>query len=332
MVNRILTDADTFAFARNAAYQMNASIYEIQYEDISLAGLVPINTNFGEWAPGYGQLIGDMTGQAEWQSTYAKDVPLADVNTDSVMAPLDEYAIGYQWNVGEVQKAALYGFNLPDRRARAARRGADQFQYDLAMIGSAVKGWTGLTNNANVTPVAAPATGDAAPTSAWVLNTGVGNKTPAEIVAELNGLLMGPASVAGTPGALLSNRIALPAVAFRYIATTPYGVDAPGDTILTYFQRVNLYTQRTNQPVEVVELPMLATAATVGIAGGGRAIAWRNSADVLELPVAMPFRFFPIYQDGPFNFTVPGLSRVGQLDVKLPGAIRYLDGITDVPA
>lgn len=325
-------DAATFAFAVNAAYELNAQIYEIVYEDISLAGLVPINTNFAEWSPGYAQLTGDMTGKAEWQTTYAKDVPLADTNIGLVQAPFDEYAIGYQWNLGEVQKAQRFGISLQDRRARAARRGADQFQYDIAMLGDAVKGWTGLLNNALVTPMASPATGSAAPNSAWVLNTGAGNKTPAQIVSELNMLLMGPASVSGTPGDLLSNRVALPALVYRYIAATPFGVDAPGETILSYFLRTNLYTLRTNQPITVVELPALATAATTVIAGGGRAIAWRNTADVLELPVPHPYRFYPLYQDGPFNFVVPGLARVGELDVKLPGAVRYLDGVSPIPA
>lgn len=332
MAEKMLVDAATLNFAVNASYELNARIYETVYEDISLAGLVPINTNYAEWSPGYAQLIGDSAGQAEWQSTYAKDVPLADIDLRAVQAPFDEYAIGYQWNIGEVQKAQRFGINLSDRRAAAARRGADQFMYDKALVGDAQKGWTGLINNALVTPVASPATGTGAPNSAWVLNTGEGNKTPAQIVGELNGLLMGPASVAGTPGDLLSNRIALPAIAYRYIAVTPYGVDAPGDTILTYFLKTNLYTLRTGQAISVVELPSLATAATVGVAGGGRAIAWRNEERVLELPVPHMFRFYPLYQDGPFNFTVPGLARIGQLDVKLPGAVRYLDGITPIPA
>ena len=319
-----MSDADTLAFAVNRAYEVNTQVYETVYEDVSLAGLIPINNSYDEWSVGYGQVIGTQTGKARWQSTYAKDVPLADVGTDMVTAAFDEYAIGYQWNLGEIQKAARYGFALDTRRAAAARRGADEFRFDIAMIGSAEKGWTGLINNAAVTPVAAG--------SAWVSNAGVGIATPEAIVADLNSLVVGPASVAGTPGSLLSNRIALPALAYRHIATTPFGVTSPNETILSYFLKQNLYTLRTGQPVEVVEIPQLATVATVGINGGGRAIAWRNEANVLELPEPMPFRFLPLYQDGVFNYVVPGLARVGELDLRLPGAVRYLDGVTQVPA
>lgn len=324
MSKQFMSDADTLAFAINSAYTVNTQVYETIYQDVSLDGLVPVNTSYDEWSVGYAQLIGTQVGKARWQTTYAKDVPLADVGTDFVTATFDEYAIGYQWNIGEIQKAARYGFQLDTRRAAAARRGADEFQFDIAMIGSVDKGWTGLTNSSLVTPVAAA--------SAWVSNVGVGLATPEQIVADLNNLVVGPVSVAGTPGALLSNRIALPALAYRHIATTPYGVTSPNETILSYFLKQNLYTLRTGQAVDVVEIPQLATAATVGIAGGGRAIAWRNEANVLELPVPMPFRFLPLYQDGPFNFQVPGLARIGQLDLRLPGAVRYLDGVTPVPA
>lgn len=324
MPQNTMFDADTLAYAINQSYRINTQVYETVYEDVSLTGLVPINTSYDEWEIGYAQLIGTSTGKARWQSTYAKDVPLADVGTSSVFGTFDEYAIGYQFNIGEVQKAARYGVQLDTRRAAAARRGADEFQFDVAMIGSVDKGWTGLLNNAAVTPVASA--------GAWVSNAGVGLATPEQIVADLNNMVVGPASVAGTPGALLSNRIGLPALAYRHIATTPYGVTSPNETILSYFLKQNLYTLRTGQNIEIVEIPQLATAATVGIAGGGRAIAWRNESNVLELPVPHPFRFYPLVTDGPFNTIVPGLARVGQLDLRLPGAVRYLDGITQVPA
>lgn len=331
MPERHFNDADVLSYATEQSYEISTSVYETIYEDISLAGLVPITTDFDEWSPGYGQLIGSMTGKADWQTTHAKDIPLADVGLDLVTAPFDEYSIGYQWTVGEIQKALRYGISLSDRRAAAARRGADEFQYDLAMTGTTRKGWTGLLNNALVTPMPSEANGSTGPTTAWVLADGSGNKTPEQIVAELNKLLMGPPSVAKTPGDLLSNRIALPALAYRYISTTPYGVTSPGDTIMTYFMRTNLYTMRTGQPIQIIELPQLATMASAVIVGGGRAISWRFDTSVMELPVPHAYRFYPVYQDGPFHYTVPGLARVGQLDLKLPGAVRYLDGITPVP-
>lgn len=310
-------DASLFTFAQQQTYVLNTQVYQTIYEDIVYRDLVPINTAYPEWAAGYTQLIGGMVGQAEWQSGYAKDVPHADVNLTSVSAPFDMYAIGYKWNIEELGVATYANYPLTANKANAARRGSEEFAQALTLYGSAAKGWTGLINNALVTPVAAGGLWSAA--------------TPTQIIAQLNALLLGPASSAGTPGATLSNTILLPPAAYRLIAGTYVGVDSPGDTILSLFLRTNLYTARTGQPITVREVPQLATAATVGVAGGGRAIAYRNSAEVVELPMPMPYRFLDVARSGPLQYEVPGISRVGQLDIKIPGAFRYLDGITAVP-
>ena len=283
-----INDADfVLGFARQQSHILNARVYEIEYQEMDYGVLIPVNRNIPEWASGMDTLVMDKVGEAKFQSTYAKDVPLADVNLNMVSSTFAEYAVGYQWNIGEVGKAAFSNFPLSARRAEAARFAAEVFVWETALIGSNLKGWTGLVNNAAVTPVAASATGTASPNTAWVLNDGTGNKTPEEIVADINNALIGPVNIGtGIQTSILA------------------------DTIL---------------------LPALATAATVGVAGGGRMVAYRNTADVLELPMPMDYRFFPLYQDGPFNFTVPGMGRIGQLDVKKPG-IRYLDGITPIPA
>jgi hypothetical protein len=321
-----------FAFARNQSNVLNAQVYEIEYPEMDYASLIPVNTNIPEWASGQDTLVMDKVGEAKWQSTYAKDVPLADVTLNMVSSQFAEYAVGYQWNIGEINKARVAGFPLTTRRAEAARYAAEVFVWETALIGAQVKGWTGLINNAAVTPVAAAANGSNAPTTAWVLNNGTLNKTPEEIVADINNAIMGPVNnTIGIIGNLLADTILLPPLAMKVIEETPFGITAPNETIASYVQTRNPYTRRTGRPLTIRELPALATAATVGVAGGGRLVAYRNDPTVLELPMPMPFRFWPIYQDGPFNFVVPGLGRLGQLDVKKPG-IRYLDGITPVPA
>lgn len=319
------------SFARQQSHVLNARVYEIEYEEMDYRALIPINTNIPEWAAGMDTLVADKVGEAKWQSTFAKDVPLADVTLNMVSTTFSEYAVGYQWNVGELNKAQFSGFPLTARRAEAARFAAEIFVWETALIGASLKGWTGLINHASVVPQPAASVGTAAPNTAWVLNDGTGNKTPEQIVADINNAIMGPANTGnGIINALLADTVLLPPLAMKHIEETPYGVTAPNETIASYVQTRNAYTRRTGRPLTLRELPALSRAATVGVAGGGRLVAYRNSENVLELPMPMAYRFWPIYQDGPFNFTVPGMGRIGQLDVKRPG-IRYLDGITPVP-
>lgn len=319
------------AFAQEAAARLNAVLYATEYPEMDIASLVPINTNYDEWATISFSGITDRTGRAEWQSTFAKDVPMVDVSVSYEANGFDEYAVGYQWNVGEIEKARRNNFPLQNLRASAGYEAANLFVYERGLIGDTVKGWGGLINHPQAQVIPAASTGTSSPTTAWVLNDGTGNKTPEEIMADINALIMGPQNSAiGLISNLLIDTILLPPAAYNYIAITPYGITAPGKSILQVILETNVYTTRTQQPLTIRELPPLSSAATVGEAGGGRAVGYVNRQEVLELPMPMAFRYFPVYQDGPFNFTVPGLGRIGALNLKRP-ALRYLDGITPVP-
>lgn len=331
-MNHSVIDAAAFlGYAERSTATLNARVYNIEYPEMNLSQLVPINTSFPEWASLQVTGIADHTGRAAWQSTFGKDIPLADVTLRFIEGGFAEYGVGYQWNIGELGASQLNNFPLTARRAEAARFAADLFVFETALIGDVTKGWGGLINHPDAFTVPAAANGTAAPTTAWVLNDGTGNKTPEEIVADVNAVLMGPQNGSlGVIANVLADTLLLPPMAFGYIAVTPFGITAPGKSILQVILETNVYTTRTGQSLTIRELPALSTQATVGVAGGGRAVAYRNSENVLELPVPMPYRFFPVYQDGPLNYTVPGLGRIGALDLKRP-ALRYLDGITPVP-
>ena len=325
-----ITDAQGLAFLRQQTTVLSNRAFEQEYDLVNWAELVPVNTDYAEWASGVDFQVGDLTGAAQWQSGYAKDVPLADVSLISVSSQFAMYAVGYNYNLEEVGKAMFAGYPLTARKAVAARQAADIFQAETALYGAGHPGWTGLLNLAGVTPALSPNTGTGSARN-WVNAAGVGLKTPEQIVAELNGLLMGPALVTGIMASLIGDTILLPPLAYSYIATTPYGVTSPNFTILQWFMANNIYTTRTGQPVTIREMPMLADAATdAAVTGQGRAVGYRNSSDAMELPLPMSYRFLPVYQDGWGQFAVPGIGRVGQL-IQIRDTVRYLDGVTPAP-
>lgn len=325
-----ITDAQGLAFLRQQTTVLSNRAFEQEYDLVNWAELVPVNTDYPEWASGVDFQVGDLTGAAQWQSGYAKDVPLADVSLISVSSQFAMYAVGYRYNVEEVGKAMFAGYPLTARKAVSARQAADIFQAETALYGAGHPGWTGLLNLAGVTPALSPNTGTGSARN-WVSALGVGLKTPEQIVAELNSLLMGPALVTGIMASLIGDTILLPPLAYSYIATTPYGVTSPNFTILQWFMANNIYTTRTGQPVTIREMPMLADAATdAAVTGQGRAVGYRNSSDAMELPLPMSYRFLPVYQDGWGQYAVPGIGRVGQL-IQIRDTVRYLDGVTPAP-
>ncbi len=321
------TDQQALAFVTAQAYRINQQVYETRYPDWDFGRLIYVDTTGPEWAPGVLTYTSDQTGRANWQSGYAKDVPLADVSQDYQTKNFHLAAIGYQWNIEEINTTMGFpGANLPDRRARAARLAYMKFMYDLTLKGSAEKGLGGLINYPGVTATTAPADGTGSATE-WVDASGVGLKTPAQIVRDINLALQG--IYLGTYEQEMADTILLPVEAYNYIAATPYAATTM-ETILSFVQRTNIYTQTTGRPLTIRTVRELSTGDSGGT--GGRLVAYKNDGDYVKLHLPMPHRFLPVYQSGPMQFEVPGIFRTGGVELLTTAAIRYLDSISLPPA
>lgn len=316
------------AFVTAQAYRINATVYETVYPDWDFSRHIYVNTEGPEWSPGVVTFTTDKTGQAKWQSMGAKDVPYADVSQDWKLKTHHMAAIGYQYSLEEVNAAIMINGPLASRRALAARDAYMKFMYNLTLFGDQTKGLGGITNMPGVTIVPVPADGDGN-VRYWVNSAGVGTKTPAQIVRDINLMLSGIAT--STFDTVLADTIKLPMKALDYIAATPYSAMTM-ETILSFVMRTNLYTLRTGRPLKIEGYRELETAATDTTsptsAGMGRAVAYNNSPQYLQLHLPMPHRFLPVWQDGPFNYAVPGIFRTGGVEVMSNAAIRYIDGIT----
>lgn len=321
-----INDQQALAFVQGQSFKVNQRVYETRYPDWDFGRLVFVDTTGPEWAPGILTYTSDISGQANWQSGYAKDVPLADVSQSQSLRNFQLAAIGYQWNIEEVNSAIQVGSSLPDRRARAARLAYMKFMYDLTLKGSAEKGLGGLINYSGVTATTAPADGTGSVTT-WVDEDGVGTKTPAQIVRDINLALQG--IYLSTYEQEMADTILLPVEAYNYIASTPYSATTM-ETILSFVQRTNIYTLTTGQPLTIRTVRELSTGDAAGT--GGRMVAYKNDGDFVKLHLPMPHRFLPVYQDGPLNFTVPGIFRTGGLELLTNAGMRYIDGISEPPA
>lgn len=321
-----INDQQALAFVQGQSFKVNQRVYETRYPDWDFGRLVFVDTTGPEWAPGVLTYTSDISGRANWQSGYAKDVPLADVSQSQSLRNFQLAAIGYQWNIEEVNSAIQVGSSLPDRRARAARLAYMRFMYDLTLKGSAEKGLGGLINYPGVTATTAPADGTGSVTT-WVDEDGVGTKTPAQIVRDINLALQGV--YLSTYEQEMADTILLPVEAYNYIASTPYSATTM-ETILSFVQRTNIYTLTTGQPLTIRTVRELSTGDAAGT--GGRMVAYKNDGDFVKLHLPMPHRFLPVYQDGPLNFVVPGIFRTGGLELLTNAGMRYIDGISEPPA
>lgn len=310
LFNGLFSDAQSalgFVVAQTSIIE--PTVYQTVYPDIQYRGIVPVDTSGSEFATSVTYYSADQYGKADWINGNADDIPKAGTTRAKFETPVYTAGIGYGYGWEEIGRARMLGINLPNEDAMAARRAAEEMVDRVVFQGDTAKGFTGLFNAAGVTPVAAT-NGD------WLTTA-----TPDEILADLNQGLMNVWN--GTANTSMADTVLLPFAHYAKIATTPRS--ATSDlTILEYWLRSNIYTLQTGRPITVRAIRGLETAGAGGVA---RAVYYRNDRNVLVLHMPQPHRFLPVWQSGPLRWDVPGVMRLGGLDVRLPKNVVLQDGI-----
>lgn len=314
MFPNLLDAQSTLAFLVSQLTTIEAEVYQVRYPEIDFSEIIPVDNSGPEWKPSTTFFSVDQVGQANWFTGFAKDMPYADVTRAMATAGMHMAGIGYEWNLEEINTARLVGMNLDSMKASAARRAYMEFMYTVATVGSTEKNLTGIFNLAGVTAGDVAADGTGASTF-WA------DKTPTLILRDINAALTGIYS--DTLTVEMADTVLLGILPFLHIANTPMSVDNPM-TILEFIRRNNVLTAITGRPLTIRPVRGLDTADP---GGDSRMITYRRDPQVLKLHLPMPHRFLPVWQNGPMNFVVPGIFRTGGVEVRLPGAVRYSDGI-----
>lgn len=315
MRGQFLTDAPrALAFLVSQQAFIEPGVYRQQYPAVRYPRLIPVDTNAPEWVPSVMYFGMDTVGQAKWLTGNAQDVPRADVLRNMYETSVSMAGIGYGYDLEELGKAQLLNMSLTADKAAAARQGSEEFIDRVAIFGDTAKGYNGLVNHPSVTA------GSAAPTGTGSATT-FASKSAEQVTADINGALTG--IFTGTGTVELADTLLLPYTQMSDLAVRRIDPNSQM-TILDWLRRNNIYTLETGQQLDIMGVRGLETA---GAGGTARMMAYRRDPTVLKLWLPMPFRFFPAFQTGPFRFDVPGAFRLGGVDIKRPGACRYLDGI-----
>ncbi|MGX9120326.1 DUF2184 domain-containing protein [Mesorhizobium sp. BHbsci] len=313
----ITQDAQQVAmsFLIRQASLIEPTVYATRYQDIQYPSLVPVDTSAPEWIQSVTYFSMDAVGQAQWFNGNAHDVPKVEMTREKFETTVSMAAIGYGYNLEELGTAQLLGMNLSSDKAASARRVAEEKIENVAFIGDTGKGFTGLVNSSTPTATTAPADGTGSATT-------FASKIPDQILRDINGQLTG--IFTGTLGAEIADTLLLPYSVLLDLSTRR--IDAVNQTtILEWIERNNIYTRTTGG--QLLIRGVFGFLDTAGASSTKRMVAYRRSPEVLKFHMPMPFRFLPAWQTGPIKFDVPGIFRLGGVDIRRPKAIRYLDGI-----
>ncbi|KQV83246.1 major capsid family protein [Rhizobium sp. Root1220] len=317
MNTHIMQDAQQVAmsFLIRQASLIEPTVYAIRYQDIQYPSLIPVDTSAPEWIQSVTYFSMDGVGQAQWFNGNAQDVPKVELTREKFETGVSMAAIGYGYNLEELGTAQLLGMNLSPDKASLARRIAEEKIDSVSFIGDTTKGLTGLVNASTPTATTAPADGTGSATT-------FASKTPDQVLRDINGQLTG--IFTGTLGAEIADTILLPYAVLLDLSTRR--IDAVNQTtILEWVERNNIYTRTTGQALTI--RGMFGYLDTAGSGSTKRMVAYRRSPEVVKMHLPMPFRFLPAWQTGPIKFDVPGIFRVGGVDIRRPKSVRYLDGI-----
>lgn len=297
----------------NSSY-IEREVNRVMYPDIQYPALIPTDTSAPEWTPSVTYYSTDQVGAAKWVSGFASDLPNADITREKHKQAIHMAAIGYGYSLEEIGQAQLLGIPLASEKALAARRAYEEFIDKIAFQGDAAVNFDGFIDHAGVTGSALVAQNAGATSRLWSA------KTADEILIDLNEPLSDTHSVSGTVE--LADTVLLGVTRYNYIATKPRSANSD-TTILEYYLRNNTYTSQTGRPLTVRTLRGLEAA---GAGATNRMITYRRSPDVLKLHIPMTHRFLQAQQKGALYIEVPGIFRIGGLEIRRPGAVRYRDG------
>ena len=284
--------------------EVNATVYpDIQYQF-----LIPVDTSAHPFVKSVTYYSSDKFGRADWINGNANDIPRAGTELAKHETSVHMAGIGYGYGYEEINQAQMLGMNLQADDAMAARRAYEEMVERVALSGDTQKGFSGLINNTSVTAAAVT-------TGSWTAAT-----NEDLVLADINNLILGIATDTQYTG--MADTLLLPYAKMNFLSTNRLGDTQ--STLLAFLRENNTYTAMTGQPLTIRAVRGLETA---GAAGVNRMVAYRRNPQVLKLHVPMPHRFLPVYQDGPLNFVVPGVFRLGGLDIRRPKEVRYGDGI-----
>lgn len=300
-------------FLRTAQNYIEPGIYAREYPDYQYRELVPVDNSAPDWTTAIDFFsMGDDVGQAREFAADGDDIPFVDFKLDSGNSRVFMAGIGYRYNLQELAHAQAYGIRLESDRADAARRKYEQFVDNVAFLGRPKLGLTGLLNTASVTALTAANGAGGSPL--WV------NKTADEILKDVNDVLS--VIFTASNGIEQADTILLDQDRYALIATKRLDATMT-TTILEHIQRANIYTIRTGRPLTIRAVFGLETA---GAGGTHRMVAYRRDPGVVKIHVPMPLRWLQAEQRL-LKYEIPGIFRLGGVEVRRPGAVRYLDGI-----
>lgn len=250
-------------------------------------------------------------GNMPWISAETTAIPGVSINGERVVLPLRLLAREISFTSVELERSQLLGQPIDAQKTDALNTLYQMNTDQMVYIGSSDVGATGLLNSALVT--AGNVANGISGSPLWV------NKTPDEILADVNTLLT--ASWSAAAFAVCPSGLRLPPAQFSYISSQK--VSSAGNVSILKFLKENSIALNVNG--KELDIQPVKWATGRGADSTDRMMVYTNELDRVRFPM-VPVRRETAYYQG-IRFTAPYMWAFGEVEVVYPETVRYADGI-----
>lgn len=295
---KIMDAQAALSFVIGQRTHIETEVMRREYPEILYPRLIPVDTSANPYAPSVTFFSQDSVGKAKFINGKGDDIPLVDIMRTKFEQSVNMAGVGYSFSLEEIGAAQQLGMGLSNEGALAARQAYEQLVEEVAFIGNTALGLEGITNTTGVTSGAAASTIAAA--------------TPDGVLAIINAALSGIWS--DSKGIERANTVLAPIAVYADLATRR--VTDTNMTVLQFIQAANVHTASTGQPLDIVGVHWLTT----------KMVVYRKDPSVVKLHMPMPLQFLPPQARG-LQIDTYGMFRFAPVNIRRPGAIRYVTGV-----
>lgn len=301
-------------FARELDYVKSQS-YDVEYPEFTALRIFPMTSEVDPGAETVTYYSYDKTGMAKIISNYATDLPRADVKGKPTTAVVKSIGDSYGYSIQEMRASRMAGKSLDSRKAESARYQIDYLNNKIAWCGDEETGLRGVLSTDNDVPLYVIAQGASGSTK-WA------DKTPDEILADINGMLKQMART--TKKVEKADTLAMPSEA--YLELQGRRIEGTATNLLSYI------TENIKDIKEIVSCPELDPDSTdtnpyaAEQDGQGVLLMYKNDARKLSIENPLPFMQHPLQTEG-LEMVVPCEARTAGAMIYYPMSLLIGVGI-----
>lgn len=247
----------------------------------------------------------------------ANGIPTVQASVDKGVYKAHVFAAALRVMFQDMQRSNYIGRSLDNLLQDGVRMAYDKHMDANVYVGIETYGTTGLVNNPNATETTAASNGATSPSTKWA------DKTPEQILKDINDALAAGWAANEYDETAIPNHILIPYEQYLYIMTTKV-TDLATETIYDFLMKNNAATKAGG------DLFIGATRWCKGAGTGStdRMVVYNNDRRFVKMDELVPLNRI-MSQPNVANvcYDTAYMANISEVQVFYPTTIRYVDGI-----